>query len=91
MRLPEELKADLSDAAKAAGRSLNAEIRVRLEWSLEQAPEIAGVSHDATLLSRVTALEEWVRSQDRSFGTVADDDKLSVSETLIANAKKETF
>jgi predicted DNA-binding protein len=35
MRLPEELKAALTEAAKASGRSLNAEIRLRLEWSLE--------------------------------------------------------
>jgi hypothetical protein len=35
MRLPEKLKTSLTEAAGAAGRSLNAEIRFRLEWSLQ--------------------------------------------------------
>jgi hypothetical protein len=42
MRLPEELKASLTEAAKTAGRSLNAEIRMRLEWSLQTQEQPGG-------------------------------------------------
>lgn len=88
MRLPEELKASLSEAAKASGRSLNAEIRTRLEWSLEQVPELASVvGFGDQLGSRIAALEAWARQQDPTFGAVTDDDERPATETLIANAK----
>ena len=83
MRLPEELKTGLTEAAKASGRTLNAEIRVRLEWSLEHAPELAGVAGSADPLERrVAKLEAAV------FGTDdADDEYQSVAEAMIARAK----
>lgn len=87
MRLPEALKACLTEAAKAAGRSMNAEIRLRLEWSLERAPELSGVTDlNGGFEKRLAAVEAWVRLRDHAFVAAKDDDDKSVAETLIAKA-----
>lgn len=39
IRLPEDLKARIEEAAKANGRSMNAEIVARLEASLQHTPQ----------------------------------------------------
>ena len=87
IRLPEALKAGLADAASAAGRSLNAEIKFRLEWSLQQAPELAGVGAlDYALGRRLAAIEAWVSHRDPSFLAATTDEDISVTETMIVNS-----
>ncbi|WAJ26272.1 Arc family DNA-binding protein [Antarcticirhabdus aurantiaca] len=59
MRLPEELKASLAEAAGQAGRSLNAEIRMRLEWSFEAGFD--GQASDKMLANEVESLRAELR------------------------------
>ncbi|MEC5291367.1 Arc family DNA-binding protein [Aurantimonas sp. C2-6-R+9] len=59
MRLPVELKDCLGEAAKAAGRSLNAEIRMRLEWSFEGGFD--GQASDKMLANEVESLRAELR------------------------------
>jgi hypothetical protein len=58
LRLQPDLKARVDEAAKANGRSLNAEITARLEWSLEAETrgELVSGSNDA-LQTKVLMLE----------------------------------
>jgi hypothetical protein len=60
IRLPEALKASMQQAADAAGRSLNAEIRMRLEWSLEAG--FAGTPSDRMLANEIESLRAELRS-----------------------------
>lgn len=53
LRLPDDIKEKVASAAKAAGRSLNAEITARVADSFEPSPEIEDLRRDAGLLKRV--------------------------------------
>lgn len=89
MRLPEALKDCLAEAASAAGRSLNAEIRLRLEWSLERFPKLSGAADlEGALERRLCALEAWVTVQDPKFAKAIEDDDKSAAEILITRANK---
>ena len=59
LRLPEELKTSLALAATDAGRSLNAEIRMRLEWSFEAGFD--GQASDKMLANEVESLRGELR------------------------------
>lgn len=70
MRLPEELKSSLTDAANKAGRSLNAEIRMRLEWSFEGGFD--GQASDRMLANEVESLRNELRSGISEFRAEID-------------------
>lgn len=59
MRLPEELKVSLAKAAEAAGRSLNAEIRMRLEFSFDHGFD--GAPSDKMLANEIESLRKELR------------------------------
>lgn len=74
LRLPEPLKSSIQQAANQAGRSLNAEIRMRLEWSFDagfdgqSAPAIDRASELAALKERFSRLEALVAKLDPDGG-----------------------
>jgi hypothetical protein len=59
LRLPEPLKSSIQQAANQAGRSLNAEIRMRLEWSFEAGFD--GDPSDKMLSNEVESLRGELR------------------------------
>lgn len=61
MRLPEKLKASLTEAAGAAGRSLNAEIRYRLEWSLQAELQSGGPLLATGQTDAISGMEARIR------------------------------
>lgn len=68
LRLPADLREQLDVAAQEGGRSLNAEIRFRLEKSFEVGEDAAG--HDAT--KRIDTLEtelETLRAELRQHAS----------------------
>lgn len=70
LRIPEELKDKVKDAAKESGRSINAEAQYRLEQSfnpvpselsreqLEQITKAAGASYMAVIAKHLNMLDE---------------------------------
>lgn len=70
MRLSDKLKAELTEAAKAAGRTLNAEIRQRLEWSLKagfeglQAEALSARLTDADYMNIAERVAEILKDPD---------------------------
>ena len=65
LRLPEPLKSSIQHAANQAGRSLNAEIRMRLEWSFEAGFD--GEPSDKMLANEIESLRGEFRG---SLGSV---------------------
>ena len=59
LRLPEPLKSSIQQAANQAGRSLNAEIRMRLEWSFEAG--FNGEQSDKMLTTEIESLRGELR------------------------------
>lgn len=76
LRLPEALKASLQQASADAGRSLNAEIRMRLEWSFSS-------SFDGKPSDRMLANEiESLRTELRGHAT-ATNERLKILERAL--------
>ena len=61
IRMPAELRQHLEEAARAATRSLHAEIISRLERTVSDAPAINGISM-ATLFDKLQELESAIKS-----------------------------
>jgi plasmid stability protein len=61
LRLPDELKDQLTSAAATAGRSLNAEIRMRLEFSF--AGGFDGMPSDKMLGNEISSLSSEFRGE----------------------------
>lgn len=59
LRLPEALKASIQQSANAAGRSLNAEIRMRLEHSFQSGFD--GTPSDQMLANEIESLRSEFR------------------------------
>lgn len=59
LRLPEALRASIQAAAQEGGRSLNAEIRMRLEWSFSEG--FSGNPSDRMLANEVETLRAEIR------------------------------
>lgn len=58
-RLPEGLKARLETAHEANGRSMNAEIRMRLEWSFQEGFD--GAASNEALANEIETLRAELR------------------------------
>ncbi len=61
VRLPDGMREQIAEAAKANGRSMNAEIVSRLERSMSEAPAINGLSL-AELFKKLDSLEKSIKS-----------------------------
>ena len=60
VRMPAALRARIAETAKEAGRSLNAEIRMRLEWSFEAGFD--GTPTDKMLATEIESLRIELRT-----------------------------
>lgn len=65
LRLPESLKTKLQQSANEAGRSVNAEIRMRLEWSYEGGFE--GEPSDNMLAGEIETLRAELRASVKTM------------------------
>lgn len=65
VRMPADLRARIKEAADEAGRSLNAEIRMRLEWSFDAGFD--GQASDKMLANEVESLREELRGAVRNL------------------------
>ena len=74
LRLPDDLKEQLTTAANAAGRSLNAEIRMRLEFSFEGGFD--GTPSDKMLRNEIESLRKELRE-----GLFAHKERIEALET----------
>ena len=61
LRMPEELKTRVAEAASAAGRSLHAELLARIEEGLDQAQQVREMSNLVIRLERDLAFAEVYR------------------------------
>lgn len=73
LRLPEALKARLETAKAASGRSLNAEIKMRLEWSFEAGFEGAQVAPTPDNASELDALRARIRILESRLNALPAD------------------
>jgi hypothetical protein len=62
LRLPEALRASIQAAAQDSGRSLNAEIRMRLEWSFSEG--FNGNPSEKMLANEVESLRAEIRGSE---------------------------
>lgn len=76
LRFPAELRKNLEDAAKQAQRSLNAEIRMRLERSFE------GKSSDAPTNKMLANEVETIRNELREFINSNKEEIKKIKETI---------